>query len=216
MAHSTSPRVCRQPRVVESSVVHTDRGVRLIITSKATASYDILEFPCCDGRLFRLTKDDGNSYDVLIASNGQDHTCDCADMTFRGHIDGPCKHITAMQCRLSEIPDPLEATAIELKEADYGSDEYFQCDCGSTKLVWEDEDSGKMCSRCIECDPVDDGMNFVEILESLRDQAEREVDGLFADCGEQGDRDAAVDGQFAHLCQQWERKYGVRLGAGAK
>jgi hypothetical protein len=62
--------------------------------------YTLAEVPCgFDGRAFTLTRDiDGQTYNVLIARNGQDSVCDCAgfSVTSNDPTGRRCKHLDAI------------------------------------------------------------------------------------------------------------------------
>lgn len=73
--------------------------------------YTVKEFSTpWPGRAFHLVKS-GDSYDVFIPSNGQDHNCSCP-----GHAYGrgkPCKHVLACRAliegELVKAPAPVKA-----------------------------------------------------------------------------------------------------------
>jgi hypothetical protein len=63
--------------------------------------YTLAEIPCgFHGRAFMLTRDtDGQVYNVFVARNGQDSTCDCAGFSFTSNdpTGGRCKHLDAIR-----------------------------------------------------------------------------------------------------------------------
>lgn len=126
-------------RQVSSTIEHQNgKPVLAITTLGKTTCYDVIEHPCCDGRLFELVKGDTHC-NVLIHTNGQDHSCDCADMTFRGHLTGNCKHIRAMLEQIDFIADPLSAFP-----------EPAPCPkCGGETVSWGD--ASGLCVMCAEC-----------------------------------------------------------------
>jgi hypothetical protein len=51
-------------------------------------------------RGYRLSKDDGTTYDVSLEGHG---SCDCPDGTYRGERPGGCKHQKALRAALRYI-----------------------------------------------------------------------------------------------------------------
>jgi hypothetical protein len=87
-------------------------GVLLIRKGKCECLYTLAEFPTgWDGRAFVVTRDaDGEEYNVFVARNGQDSTCDCAGHTYTSNDPtGPrCKHIDALRhlIETDQLQDP--------------------------------------------------------------------------------------------------------------
>jgi hypothetical protein len=83
-------------RVVTPPTIDYPFGVIETIVGRDVAYYDVcelvdIEFQGC--RAFHFVKHGpaGHEYDVLIAPNPQDHTCECKGFYAHGH----CRHITA-------------------------------------------------------------------------------------------------------------------------
>lgn len=86
-------------------------------TFRKTDCYEVEEFACTgdfDGRGFRLRKG-VDVYDVFLARNGQDHTCDCRGFCAHGH----CKHVEAVKASVAEIPNPLHRPEYDLPPFPY-------------------------------------------------------------------------------------------------
>jgi hypothetical protein len=69
-----------------------------ITVGRLQTIYRVEEMPADLGRGFRLTKEDGSAYDVLLAHPGQGFdSCECM-----GHCrwGTPCKHIAGMKALL--------------------------------------------------------------------------------------------------------------------
>lgn len=68
-----------------------DLGIIEITARGRTTSYWITADSCELGRWFRLQKEDGQSYDILVAADGR-HSCEC--MGYLAH--GRCKHVDGL------------------------------------------------------------------------------------------------------------------------
>jgi hypothetical protein len=87
--------VTRKPRTRQPRSIRMISPGRAIITvGKYEAEYTVTEFivPAREdespGRGFRCEKFGGEVYDIFLAQNGQDDTCDCRGFEAHGH----CKH----------------------------------------------------------------------------------------------------------------------------
>ena len=94
---ATTTTAVRKPE----TAIEYDNGTLLIRKAKRECLYAVAEFPCgFDGRAFSLTRDtDGEVYNVFLARNGQDSTCDCAGFTYTSNepTGGRCKHLDAIR-----------------------------------------------------------------------------------------------------------------------
>lgn len=94
------PTTTTAKRPVETAIEY-DPPTLLIRKHRHEFLYTLAELPCgFDGRAFTLTRDtDGQVYNVFIARNGQDSTCDCAGFTFTSDdpTGGRCKHVDAIR-----------------------------------------------------------------------------------------------------------------------
>jgi hypothetical protein len=94
------PTTTTAKRPVETAI-EFDPPTLLIRKHKHEFKYTLAEFPCgFDGRAFALTRDtDGQVYNVFVARNGQDSSCDCAGYSFTSNDPGGgrCKHLGAIR-----------------------------------------------------------------------------------------------------------------------
>ncbi|MFQ3651079.1 MAG: hypothetical protein SNJ75_12155 [Gemmataceae bacterium] len=82
MITTTPPRTVRY---------HADRRVMTINLAGKATEYRVTEHDVCEGRAFRLTRPNGESYDVFLGHN--EDSCTCADAVFRQR---QCKHHAAL------------------------------------------------------------------------------------------------------------------------
>lgn len=107
-----------KPAKSPSRGVRVEEDGRIVLrVGKNVTAYTCTEFPVgepYDGRAFKLVKPDGEHYNVFLARNGQDDSCDC--MGYVAHTT--CKHRDSLRCLLSRglLDDALAAA--ERAEAD--------------------------------------------------------------------------------------------------
>lgn len=99
--------------------IEYDAPVLLIRKGRDVQLYTVLEFPCgFDGRAFTVTKDaTGEVYNVFVARNQQDSSCDCAGFTYTSNdpTGGRCRHLDAIRHLMESgrLEDPRHAAPAE-------------------------------------------------------------------------------------------------------